>query len=125
MQRHLDHRSGIGILIMLAGIMTGLFIGEANYSLDRLSLLTSWLVTISAAYFGLRVLIISIKTSQWLLSATVMSIFAANVLFSLSVEPEAAVNMLFDLATFLSLIVISKYAEEYSHVCNHCGGRIR
>jgi len=96
---------------VVGGMTAGIFLGEGLTSIERLSMLTSWFVTIATIYFGLRIIYLAWRFRGWVLIFSVIATFVANLLFSLSVKPESVVNMVFDLSTFLALLALMKYAQ--------------
>lgn len=115
-QKYCNEGTWVGVAISLAGVVAGIFLGEAVNSLERASMMTAWFVTIAAFWFGVKIFFIAFKHKHFTLGAAVLATWAANLSFSLSLQPEPLVDMLFDIATFFCLIVMLKYAED--HVMN-------
>jgi hypothetical protein len=110
---HCKDETYTALALTMAGLIFGLFLGEATVSLERASMMSAWFVTIAAFWFGIKIIWIGIQFRQGLLIMAVLASWLANVGFSLSLQPEPLVDMIFDVATFLSLIVMLRYAEDH------------
>jgi hypothetical protein len=110
---HNSNETWVVISMSIIACVLGIIIGEATVSLERVAILSGQLVTVLAVIIGIEVIRIAIRRRNILLFIAIISIWTANLAFSLSILDEPLEDMLFDIATFMSLAVIFKHANDY------------